>query len=141
MSRARRSRSVSLLLLGTVAALQACSDEAIPLQRQRYASREDCDRDWNDPALCEPAPGSAGIAGGTGGGGYGGGGAGWLGPRYYWDHRAGAPVVIDPDGHSRTAFSSRVGAAGSDVGVGMHAGSISRGGFGSIGHGFAGLGG
>lgn len=131
MATIRRSRSVTLLLLGTLAAVQGCSDDSAPLQRQRYASREDCIRDWNDPNLCQPN--HTGSSGGSGGGS-----SGWYGPRYHWSRRLAAPVVVEPDGSTRAAVGARIGPNGSTVAPSLRVSSISRGGFGWLGHLFAG---
>ncbi|HTY99202.1 MAG TPA: hypothetical protein VMB75_05175 [Rhodocyclaceae bacterium] len=120
----KRSSCVPLLVLGSMLPLGGCdSGAAMPLTQQRYLARDDCVRDWGDDSLCN----SNGA----------GGGSGYVGPRYYWDRDAGRPVVVSPDGKESVATRSRLGPSGSSIGESFHAGSISRGGFGSFARGFS----
>jgi hypothetical protein len=128
----KRSRSIGLLVLGTAALLTGCSDVSSDddVRQQSYASKADCERDWNDSkqpqqqSLCSPS----------------GHGGGYLGPRYYWSHGGGSPVAVMPDGSHRamtnTAFArSPAAMAARSSGSGGHSfGSVSRGGFGGMGH-------
>ncbi|HEX8988693.1 MAG TPA: hypothetical protein VF816_12105 [Rhodocyclaceae bacterium] len=130
----KRSTYVSLLVLGSVAAL-AYKNDKVDLQQQEYASREDCVKDWGDESQCSPTASS--YSSGSGGGGGGGGGS-YRGPRYYWDHDSGRPMVVSSDGGVSPANHSHIGAGGSHIGQSFHVGSISRGGFGGSFHGFSG---
>jgi uncharacterized protein YgiB involved in biofilm formation len=49
----KSSRQVTLVLLGA-AALVACSQDD-PMQRDVYASKDDCVADWGDEVKCEPS--------------------------------------------------------------------------------------
>lgn len=130
MTRSRRSAHVSLLLLGSAATLAGCSSGTpVDLRQQRYASREDCLRDWNSERDCQSA--------GTGGYGYGAGYGAYFGPRYYWDPSRRQPVVVEPDGSERAAPGARVAENGSTRGQTVSAGRVTRGGFGSMGRGFS----
>lgn len=124
----KRSSYVPLLLLGTAAGMVGCSS-SVDLKQQRYASREDCLRDWNDEASCQP---EQRTGGGGSGGGYWGGREEYRGPRYYWDRDAGRPMVVSADGTVSPAPNARIGADGSRYGQSFHAGSITRRGFGSF---------
>jgi hypothetical protein len=118
----KRSTCVQLVLLGSAVGLYGCDGAPQQLQRQRYASLDECRHDWGDPADC--TQGSAGT-----GSGY------YFGPRYYWDPSFGRPVVVAPDGSTRSIVNSRISSAGSRFGgVTESAGSFARGGFGSIAH-------
>jgi hypothetical protein len=129
MTRSRRSAHVSLLLLGSAATLAGCSSGAdVALHQQRYASREDCLRDWNSERDCQTT--------GMGTGGYGGFG-GYYGPRYYWDPSRGQPIVVERDGSERAVPGARVSEASSAHGETVSAGRVTRGGFGSMGRGFS----
>jgi hypothetical protein len=125
----KRSTAVQLVLLGSAMGLQGCDGAALPLQQQRYTSLEQCRHDWGDPADCKAAQAN-------------GSGAYYFGPRYYWDGSSGRPVAVDPDGTTRGINNSRITSSGSVSGaVTEHAGSFSRGGFGSSAHAFGGRGG
>lgn len=132
----KRSSYVPLLVLGTAAGMVGCSS-SVDLKQQRYASREDCLRDWNDESSCQPdqrtgSGGSGGSGGGGGGGGNWGGREEYRGPRYYWDHDTGRPMIVSADGTVSPAPHARIGADGSRYGQSFHAGSITRRGFGSF---------
>jgi hypothetical protein len=120
----KRSTGVHLVLLGSAAGLYGCDDVSHALQQQKYTSLEQCRHDWGDPADCRPYPANGGSAG------Y------YFGPRYYWDPNLSRPVAVNPDGTTRGISNAHITGAGSEVGVTTHAGSFSRGGFGSSGHGF-----
>jgi uncharacterized protein YgiB involved in biofilm formation len=135
----KRSKAVPLFVLGSVAVLPGCNaGHPVDLQQNRYQTLEDCEHDWGDPGQCSPAPGS-GAAGGGSGGAIGGGGRGtaYIGPRYYWDPDTRRPVTIAPNGESRPAPNAHLAAGRSSLGETLHLGSISRGGFGSIGFRFS----
>lgn len=135
----KRSKSITLVLLGTATLLAGCDDgtEQVQVKQQQYASRADCLQDWgNDERNCTPAP--------AGGGGY------YYGPRYYWDHSAGYPMVIDNSGAQRPvptarfsesststssmakSFSSSTARVPATSSIGRAA-SVARGGFGGTG--------
>lgn len=100
--------ALALTAIATVA-LSQLSDEA-RLQRQNsYASREDCEQDY-DARSCRPS----------------GSGGGYYGPRY-----SGPIRTANDPGPGRTAANGR-----STTAVSTH--SVSRGGFGSTGHGYSG---
>jgi hypothetical protein len=94
------------------------------LEQQRYASQDDCEKDWGDTNLCRRVPPS------TSNTGY------YFGPRYYWDRTADRPMVVDGDGTLRLAHAARIARTGSALGETHSAGSFARGGFGAIGHAF-----
>jgi hypothetical protein len=119
----KRSACVNLVLLGSAVALSGCDSATHELQQQLYSSKADCDKDWGDTEQCAPAPAHTGY---------------YLGPRYYWDPAVGRPMAVRPDGTVHEVANARVTAGGSLEGSTHSAGSISRGGFGSSGHGFGG---
>ena len=104
----RRSARITLVLLG-VAALAACNDDA--RQRDLYASKQDCVKDWGDETKCEVAPASS-TGGRTG--------------THYWG-----------PSYSRGTYRASSGTSVGSVSAprsGSHAvgtSSVSRGGFGS----------
>src|SRR5271165_5447790 len=51
----KSSARVTLVLFGA-AALAACGQEGETLQRDLYASKEDCVQDWGDELKCEKQP-------------------------------------------------------------------------------------
>jgi hypothetical protein len=63
----RRSNQIKLILLASVS-LTACGPQVYD-SRMNYKSREDCVREWGDPALCEQRS-------------HTGTGFIWLGPRF-----------------------------------------------------------
>ena len=95
----KRSAYVHLVLLGSAVGLYGCGTTE-DLRQQRYASREDCLKDWNDAANCTSAPPSGAH------GGY------YFGPRYYWDGDAGRPVAVAADGSERTVANARISRIG-----------------------------
>ena len=132
----KRSRHISLLVLGTAAVLAGCSDNRADIQQHRYANQQDCTRDWGDQSVCSPRAGG-----------------GYMGPRYFWNHGGGAPVAVMPDGSERVMRNGALGrglpsvaqsnatvAKGARVGGGSSVGtaSVSRGGFGASAHGSSG---
>ena len=52
----KRSTYVQLILLGSAMGLYACDEISEDLKQQRYASLDECRRDWGDPADCRQAP-------------------------------------------------------------------------------------
>lgn len=112
----RRSTRITLVLLGTAAALSACGDSDDGSRRDLYASKRDCVQDWGDETKCGAAPaGTTSSRPHTGGG-------------YFW-------------GPTYTTSGSRAGASSSSIGSTMArsgsraiaSSSFSRGGFGSSG--------
>lgn len=73
--RRRRSARITLVLLGTAAALSGCGDSD-DQRRDLYASKQDCVQDWGDEKKCEPAPPGTTSSRPHSGGGY------WWGPTY-----------------------------------------------------------
>jgi hypothetical protein len=129
----KRSTGVRLVVLGSSVGVYGCGPASLELHQQHYESLEQCVHDWGDPADCKRQSGTGGGVGGGLGGGY------YFGPRYYWDYGSGRPVVVAPDGSTRSIGSARVTSEGSvSGGVTARAGSFARGGFGSMGHGGAG---
>ena len=114
----KRSARITLVLVGA-AALAACSDSGHD-QRDLYASKQDCVKDWGDETKCETAPATAGSSTGrshTGGG-------------YFWGPLYSGSSFRSGTGTSSAGSSSAIGSARS----GSHAigsSSVSRGGFGS----------
>jgi uncharacterized protein YgiB involved in biofilm formation len=109
--------------------LYACDEVRQDLNQQRYASFDECRRDWGDPADCRQSFAVAGQPG------Y------YYGPRYYWDPNLARPVAVSADGTTRVVNNARVTSSGSVSGITSRVGSVSRGGFGSSAHGFGGRGG
>jgi len=123
----KRSRAVPLLVLGSIASLPGCApDHPIDLQQKRYLTLEECQRDWGNDQPC--APGNRNDSGGR---------SYYYGPRYYWDSENNRPVTVDPNGQTHPLANTAVGGEHASSGEVMHVGSISRGGFGSLGHGFS----
>jgi len=123
----KRSRKVALLVLGSLASLTACdSGREFGLQQRRYASLEECEKDWGDSAPC--TNGSSSALGGT---------YGYFGPRYYWDPGIGRPVIVSPSGDTQIARSTRITSESAFSGEVAHVGTVSRGGFGGFGRGFS----
>jgi uncharacterized protein YgiB involved in biofilm formation len=106
----RRSAKITLVLLGTAAALAACGDDQ---RRDLYASKQDCVQDWGDEQKCEPAPAGTTASRPHSGGGY------WWGPSY-------SSSSYRPSGASTSAgwASARSGSRA------VATSSVSRGGFG-----------
>jgi hypothetical protein len=148
----KRSLSVKLILLGTVAVTVAgCDQESdtqkVELTQQTYATQSECMDDWGDADNCKPVDASQATSGTAHGSAY-------VGPRYYWDRGLGYPVIVDSSGTSRVATTSRMTSSGSTIARSMAAStvseaavghasvsSISRGGFGGTAHGFSSAGG
>jgi uncharacterized protein YgiB involved in biofilm formation len=124
----KRSTYVQLILLGSGMGLYACGDVREDLKQQRYASYDECRRDWGTPTDCRQ---SAAVAGQP---------LYYFGPRYYWDPNLARPIAVNPDGTTRAIANAHITSAGSASGVTSRVGSFARGGFGSSAHGF-GLGG
>ena len=114
-----RSTWVQLAVLGSAVGVYAMDPTTVELRQQRYASLDDCERDWTESGACTSQAGSS----------Y------YVGPRYYWDSDRGQPMVVGADGRPRVA-ASRISAAGSAFGESHAAGSFARGGFGAFGRGF-----
>ena len=127
----KRSRCVPLVMLGLASMLSGCSDD-VEVSQDKYASQQDCVKDWGSEINCKPA-----IQ-------YGGGSAwnfGYNGPRYYWDRSTGNPVaVLDSGDHQQMPNAHPANSALSHSTGSFKAGTVSRGGFGHFG-GFRGFGG
>jgi hypothetical protein len=122
----KRSTYVQLILLGSAMGLYACDEVGKDLQQQRYASLDECRRDWGDPADCRQtavAPGQPFP---------------YIGPRYYWDPNLARPIAVNSNGTTHAITDAHITRVGSVSGITTHVGSFSRGGFGSSGHGFGG---
>jgi hypothetical protein len=127
----KRSRKIGLLVLGTAALMSGCSNGSSDfdneVRQQRYASKADCERDWEKERFKDGCTSSGG---------------GYMGPRYYWNHSAGVPVAMMPDGTHRqmtAASASRSSLVSSyKSSVSSRTASVSRGGFGGFGRGSAG---
>lgn len=116
MPRPRKSSAhITLVLIGAVG-LTACSDEVY--ERDLYASREDCLREWaglvsgNADDICEPEDASSSSSSSHR----------YYGPRYRAERRGPAGTTSEPRWNSRAIGVSHV----------------SRGGFGSFGAHFGG---
>jgi uncharacterized protein YgiB involved in biofilm formation len=120
----KRSTYVQLILLGSAVGLYACDVARQDVKQQRYASYDECRRDWGDPTDCRQ---SSAMVGQT---------AYYFGPRYYWDPNLARPIAVNADGTTRTINGAHITSAGSSSGITTRVGSISRGGFGSSAHGF-----
>jgi hypothetical protein len=89
-------------------------------RQNMYASRADCQKEWGtDVQHCNQS------------------GSGYAGPRYYWNHAGGYPVIINTDGSTRALPATHIGASGVSGGSAAHSVSIARGGFGGTAHGFS----
>lgn len=145
----RASRRITLVLIGSAAALAACAPDAPPTyQRDHYLSLQDCEADWGRPEACEPASGNALAANGGGGsasGGTGGGGGYYFrGPIYSTGYRNDAQTawreMARADGRPVASLApsdrsvARSGPASRPVASGS---STSRGGFGSSARSFS----
>ena len=80
----RRSARITLVLLGTAAALAACGDSDDGTRRDLYASKQDCVQDWGDETKCESAPSGTTSSRPHSGGGY------FYGPAYSSSSRLGS---------------------------------------------------
>jgi hypothetical protein len=140
----KRSRGVPLLMLGAATVLAGCDGASSlpePEAQNYYETVEDCRSDWGDGDWCKKPPASGGSSSiGTGSS------SGVYGPRYYWDHSSGRPMVVE-GGVARAVRSGAAsygapsharGVSALSVSHGTSAHSISRGGFGSTAHGFSG---
>lgn len=116
--------AVNLLTVAGVAGLAMLGNHGTQydVRQTRYASREDCLKDWGTQESC-PANSSNGGA--------------YFGPRYYWDPKRSSPVVVTGDGAEHVATNARVGPVGSTIGSTAVVGVFARGGFGRIGRGFS----
>jgi hypothetical protein len=120
----KRSTYVQLVLLGSALGLYACDEVRQDLKQQKYASLDECRRDWGDPADCRqsfPVSGQPVY---------------YYGPRYYWDPNLARPIAVDADGSTRVVSNARITSAGSESGATSRVGSFTRGGFGSSAHAF-----
>jgi hypothetical protein len=122
----KRSKGVQLVLLGSAMGLYGCDGVQQTLQQQKYASYDQCRRDWGSPQDCRQTSASSGPI-------Y------YVGPRYFWDPNLGRPIAVEADGSTRSINNAHITSAGSESGgVTSRAGSFSRGGFGSSARGFGG---
>ncbi len=114
LKKLRRSSRVTLVLVG-VASLAAC-DRADEQRRDVYKTREDCLADWgNKPEDCKPATEPRHASSGF-----------WYGPIYplRYGYSSGQSWTQGARSGSHAIGSASPG----------HAGSVSRGGFGSSAH-------
>jgi len=120
----KKSESVTLIMLGTLMAISLYSHEEHDTYQQRYNSKDECQKDWEERDCSNNSIG-------------GHGGSGWSGPRYYWDRNEGRPMIVEQDGTARPATNVSVGPNGSATASARQAGTISRGGFGGTSHRFS----
>jgi uncharacterized protein YgiB involved in biofilm formation len=120
----KRSTYVQLVLLGSAVGLYGCDAVREDLKQQRYASYDECRRDWGNPADCRQSSGTVGQP------------VYYFGPRYYWDPNLARPIGVNADGTTRVIGDAHITGAGSTSGVTSRVGTISRGGFGSSARGF-----
>jgi len=125
----KRSATITLVLAGS-ATLAGCGS---PIeQRDAYKNQQDCLKDWQNPALCEP------VKDGKYSSSY------FYGPPYYasnssvgWfgrDRIVGSPNAMETSRlSSGSVSSSRTGQLAMRTGAGPSS-SVSRGGFGASGH-------
>ena len=119
----RRSRTITLVLIGS-ATLSACAPEVAPnYQRDHYTSIEECAADWGRPQDCEPSPGSP----------YGGGsGYFFRGPMYMPGFRDDAQFAAREQARQEGVAIADGRLSNRAVGTsGSRSGSTQRGGFGS----------
>jgi len=112
----RRSARITLVLLGTAAALAACGDNDDD-RRDLYASKQDCVQDWGDEKKCEQAPAGTTSSRPHSGAGY------WWGPTYSSSQYRTGSSPSSSTGWTAARSGSRAVASS----------SFSRGGFGSSG--------
>ena len=125
----KRSAAITLVLAGS-ATLAGCGSPVE--QRDAYSNQQDCLKDWNNPALCEP------VKDGKYSSSY------FYGPPYYassssagWfgrDRIVGSPNAMET---SRLSSGSVAHSGSGQLAMRTGAGpssSVSRGGFGSSGH-------
>jgi hypothetical protein len=124
----KRSATITLVLAGS-ATLAGCGS---PIeQRDAYASQQACQKDWTNPALCEP------VKDGRYASSY------FYGPPYFasnsgsWfgrDRIVGSPNAMETSRlQSGSVARSSTGQLAMRTGAGPSS-SVSRGGFGSSGH-------
>lgn len=119
----KRSKKIQLVMIGCIAALSACDEQADrTLSQQSYSTLDECKKDWDEKDC------NSGSTTGHYGGGY-------YGPRYYWDRNIGSPVAVDSDGSSRIVSNSRISSEFSGGGRSAVVGSVRTGGFGMSAHG------
>lgn len=127
----KSSVAVPLILLGSIALLSGCGagEPEQQIRQNQYGSQADCQKDWgNDGRDCKPNPS--------------GSHAGYIGPSYLWNHGGGYPMAVNPDGSTRALPNSYLSKPGSvTTARSATTTSVSRGGFGSTGHGFSSAGG
>lgn len=108
----KRSKPITLVLLGTLGVLAGCDNapdtQQVQTRQQSYASLDDCKKDWaNDSRNCSTS--SSGHV---------------YGPRYFWNHSGGYPVVIDNGGTQRPVMNSHFANPGtSSMSMGRATGS------------------
>lgn len=101
----RASKTIPLLLIGTLIAGCEADEQQYPIppsfdkiRQSSYKSQADCEKDWgSDTRDCKHHP--------TGGG--------YIGPRYIYNHAAGMPMAVAPDGSVRQLPNSYLGRPGS----------------------------
>lgn len=121
----KRSRAISLVVLGTATLITGCQrieKETQVLTQHQYASQADCERDWKDANACQRSSSSGG---------------GYVGPRYYWHRSSGTPVAVMPDGSEKAMPHSALAEGRPSASKGTVTSSravwVSRGGFGGFG--------
>lgn len=128
----KKSKAIHMFLLGTAAlGLTACDDSynEQAFDSNRYASKQECQKEWgDDDRACQAH---------TGGG--------YFGPRYFYNHSTGAAYATYSDG-TRAPVPTSAFSAGKSISSGKasfassSSSSVSRGGFGARG-GFGSMGG
>ena len=116
----RRSTKVILLSLGTASLLSGCdgSSEDVEVRQQVYNTRAECVAEWKDESHCRADGNST------------------TGPRYFWNHSGGYPMVIGNNGVVTPASAvSSLRAPSASMG---RASFAARGGFGGTAHASAG---
>lgn len=115
----KRSSKVNLVVLGTLSLVIAgCDDSPDTVMQNNYASKEACIKDWGtDPSRCTQSSGGA-----------------YLGPRYFWNHSGGVPMIYGSGGEVRPATNSFI-SRGSSYARSVSSFSVARGGFGATGGG------
>ncbi|OQX08464.1 MAG: hypothetical protein BWK76_23555 [Desulfobulbaceae bacterium A2] len=114
----KRSRTITLTLLASVAVSLTACKSVQETKRELYNSRDRCVEDWGTGDKCEPS----------------GAGGGYYGPHYYW-HSSGRPYYYpsgasDPQPVSHGRFASMREGSHSSHSTGTVKSSVSRGGFG-----------
>lgn len=134
----KRSRSIPLVVIGTLSLVAGCEQapEEPPMQltQEFYSSRDDCEKDWGpEPENCTPTEQLANFddsqMNDRSRTSYR-----FAGPRYYWDRSIGHPIAVLPTGQTRVITGSHFARGTPSTAKSASVSHVSRGGFGSSAH-------